>query len=291
MQAGPSPTTRRRQLGRKLRLLRLEATKKPEEVADYLGVKRPTVTRIEQGKQAILPRNVRLMCQLYDVGAPLVDHLVRLAEESGEKGWWTVYSDIMPDWFEDYVGMESDAEEIYSYETLWQPGPIQRPEYVAALAAARLNFEPALDVEKFVRFRAERQQHLMGGPRMHFVVNEAAFRLVVGGHDVMARQIAHVREAVEKGFVSLQLLEFAAGGHAAMAGPFSMLRFSEDDGMNVVYLEHDRGASYLERPTDLEYYGRLFEKISSAALSVESSLDRLASLEAEHIRANERGAE
>lgn len=290
MRAEPSPTTRRRQLGKRLRELREQAGKKPDEVAAYVGVQRNSINRIEAGRQAILPKNVRLMCQYYGVGAPDIDHLIQRAEESGEKGWWTVYSDILPNWFEDYVGMEADAEEIWSYETLWAPGPVQIPEYIQALATARKGFDPSLDVDKFVSFRMERQQHLLDGPRMHFVVNEAAFRLVVGGHDVMAKQIARVRQAIEEGLISLQVLEFAAGGDAAMAGPFSMLRFPEDEEMNVVYLEHDRGASYLERPTDLDYYGRLFEKISTAALSLEGTLTRLVSLEDEHIQANERGA-
>jgi transcriptional regulator with XRE-family HTH domain len=290
MRAEPSPTTRRRQLGRKLRRLREEAGKKPEEVAAYAGVQRNSITRIEAGRQAILPKNVRLMCQFYGVGAPLMDHLIQLAEASGEKGWWTVYSDILPDWFEDYVGMEADAEEIQSYETLWIPGPAQDKEYIEALARARQTFDPELDVEKFVRFRVERQNHLWGGPRLDFVVNEAAFRIVVGGHDVMAKQIAYIRRAIEQGHVRLQLLEFSSGGHAALANPFSMLRFPAELEMNTVYLEHDRGASYLERPKDLEYYGRLYATISKAALSEETSFVRLASLEAEHIRANERGA-
>lgn len=290
MRAEPSPTTRRRQLGKTLRELREKAGKKPEEVALYVGVQRNSINRIEAGRQAILPRNVRLMCQFYGVGAPDMDHLIQRAEGSSEKGWWTVYSDILPNWFEDYVGMEADAQEIWSYETLWVPGPLQAPEYIQALATARQNFDPSLDVEKFVSFRVERQRHLLGGPRMHFVVNEAAFRLVVGGHDVMAKQIERVRRAVEDDLVTFQVLDFAAGGDAAMAGPFSMLRFPDDEEMNVVYLEHDRGASYLERPTDLDYYGRLFEKICTAALPLEDSLGYLVSLEHEHIQANERGA-
>jgi transcriptional regulator with XRE-family HTH domain len=290
MRAEPSPTTRRRQLGRKLRKLREQADKKPEAVAAYVGVQRNSITRIEAGRQAILPKNARLMCQFYGVGAPDMDHLIQRAEESNEKGWWTVYSDILPDWFEDYVGMEADAEEIQSYETLWVPGPGQSKEYIEALARARSAFDDDLDVEKFVRFRVERQGHLSGGPRLHFVVNEAALRVVVGGHDVMAKQLAHLRHAVTDGLVKLQLLEFSSGGAAALANSFSMLRFPAEDEMNTVYLEHDRGASYLERPKDLEYYSSLFGKISKAALSPEDTLARLVSLEGEHIRANERGA-
>jgi transcriptional regulator with XRE-family HTH domain len=291
MQAGPGPTLRRRQLGRMLRTMRLEARRKPEEVADYLGVQRPTITRIEQGKQAILPRNVRLMCQLYGVGAPLMDTLLRLAEEAGERGWWVAYSDTMPDWFADYVGLEGDAEEIWSYESEFVPGLLQVCGYIEALAEVGVANEPDMDVAQFVEFRKARQERLDSDrpPRLHFIVNEAALLRATGGHAVMAGQLSHLRAMALRPNITLQVLELEAGAHAAMSGAFSMLRFPDDLEMNVVYLEHERGAGYLERPTDLEHYGRVFGQVGRAALSPENTLTHLTSLEAEHIRANERG--
>lgn len=291
MQAGPGPTMRRRQLGKTLRKLRIEAGRKPDEVAAYLSVKRPTVTRIEQGKQAILPRNVRLMCQLYGVGAPMVDTLIRLAEEAGERGWWVAYSDTMPDWFADYVGLEGDAEEIWSYESEFVPGLLQIPAYIEALAQVGIANEPGLDVAQFVRFRTARQERLDSDtpPRLHFVINEAALVRAVGGGEVMGRQVAHLRALASRETITIQVLELSAGAHAAMSGAFSMLRFPEDLGMNVVYLEHERGAGYLERPTDLDHYASIFAQVSAIALSPEKSMAYLSSLEAVHIRANERG--
>ncbi len=291
MQAGPGPTLRRRQLGKTLRNLRLEAGRKPDEVATYLSVQRPTITRIEQGKQAILPRNVRLMCQLYGVGAPMMDTLLRLAEEAGERGWWVAYSDTMPDWFADYVGLEGDAEEIWSYESEFIPGLMQIPAYIHALAEVGIVNEPDLDVTQFVEFRTARQERLDSSspPRLHLVINESALTRVTGGPAVMAAQVAHLRAMAKRPNITVQVLEFSSGAHAAMSGAFSMLRFPDDLGMNVVYLEHERGAGYLERPTDLEHYGRIFAQISASALSPEDTLTRLDSLELEHIRANERG--
>lgn len=291
METGPGPTVRRRQLGRKLRELRLAAGKKPEEVAAYLGVQRPTVTRIEQGKQAILPKNVRLICQICDVGAPLLDTLLRLAEEAGERGWWVSYSDTMPDWFGDYVGLEADAEEIWGYESEFVPGLLQLPAYIRAVTQAAHPHKSDDELDLSVQFRTARQERLESAnpPRLHLVVNEAALVRAVGGSAVMADQIRHIIELAERPNITMQVLTLSAGAHSAMTGAFAMLRFPDDLGMNVVYLEHERGAGYLERPADLDRYGFIFQQLCAVALSPKATLTHLVSLVEYHIRANEEG--
>lgn len=292
METGPGPTVMRRRLGKQLRTLRVAAGKTPEDVATYLGVRRPTVTRIEQGKVNILPKNVRLMCQLYDVGAPLLDTLLRLAAESGQRGWWVSYSDTMPDWFADYVGLEADAEEIWSYESEVVPGLLQTPAYTRAVTkdAHPERSDESLDLN--VKFRMARQEILEAAspPQLHFVVNEAALLRPVGGSAVMAEQVEHLCTMVKRSNITLQVLPIEAGGHAGMAGAFAMLRFPDDLEMNVVYLEHERGAGYLERPADLDRYGEIFRQLTTTALSPEESLDRLASLAGHHVRAIRGGA-
>lgn len=93
----PGPATRRRQLGRQLRDLRLAAgLKSIAAAAETSGLSTATISRIENAKQTILPRTVRLLCHCYGVGAPLLDHLLRLAEESEDRGWLVAYSDTTP---------------------------------------------------------------------------------------------------------------------------------------------------------------------------------------------------
>src|ERR1041384_4140831 len=89
----PGSLVRRWRLGKRLRQIREEAGHTMDEAAAYIGVKRPTISRIETGRQAILPKNVKFLCQLYEVGAPDVDMMLRQAEESNEKGWWLGFSD------------------------------------------------------------------------------------------------------------------------------------------------------------------------------------------------------
>ena len=101
---------RRRQLGRELRRLREAAGISREHAADYIGVKPPTVSRIELGRQGIRTANIRLLLQLYRVESPQSDALIRMAGEANQRGWWLAYGDTVPETFKPYLSLEADTE-------------------------------------------------------------------------------------------------------------------------------------------------------------------------------------
>ena len=67
--------------------------------------------------------------------------------------------------------------------------------------------------------------------------------------------------------MTLQVLPFDRGSQAAAAGPFTMLRFAEDDLPDIVYLEQLTSAVYLDKPADVELYRRAMDRIAVAAAS------------------------
>lgn len=90
MAAKTTPTVRRRRLGAELRRLRQESGLTSVEVAKRLMVSQPKISHIENGRRAIKPRDVRDLCALYGVTAQqALDSLLRMARESGQRGWWT----------------------------------------------------------------------------------------------------------------------------------------------------------------------------------------------------------
>ncbi len=274
----PGSLVRRWRLGKQLRELREQADKTMDEAAAYIGVKRPTVSRIENGRHAILPKNVKFLCQLYEIGPPLVDMLIRQAEESSERGWWLSYSDTMPDWFETYVGFEADAREIWSYESELVPGLLQIPEYVRGMRAAQGALTEA-EIAKSVDFRLARQSRLAGRPpRLRVVLNEAVLHRPVGGRADMAKQLQHLAEIGREPWATIQVLPFDIGAHRSMTGPFSLLTLPDETDPNFVYLEQLAGAVYLERPADIAQYCTTFEYLSSVALSIDASRKLLVTL-------------
>ncbi|QIZ34845.1 helix-turn-helix transcriptional regulator [Saccharopolyspora sp. ASAGF58] len=278
---GPGPNLRRRELGRELRALREQAGKKVAEAAKYAGLTVTTINRIEGGKQVILPRNVRLLCQFYGVEAPMSDHLVHQAEESNERGWWAMYSDNMPDWFEKYVGLESDAAELWNYSPLVVDGLLQTADYAQAFFEAgattdELTLQRSIELRKARQDRVNREKH---PTQLRVVLDEAAVRRVVGGEEVLRDQLRYVAEAATKPNMTIQVMPFSIGAYLGSQTPFSMLRFPEGfDDMDAVYVENLRGGVWLERPADIKHYTEVFAQMRSKALSPDASVDFLVSL-------------
>lgn len=272
----PGSLVRRWRLGKRLREIREVSGRTMDDAAAYLGVRRPTISRIENGRYAILPKNVKFLCQLYEVGAPEVDMLIRQAEETSERGWWASYSDTMPDWFETYIGFESDVSEIWAYESELVPGLLQVPGYVRAMRTAYQADVSELEIAKSVAFRLERQKRLESKPPVFRVVlNEAVVRRPVGD---MSKQLRHLIDMSRQDFMDLRVLPFDAGPHRGMTSPFCLMTLPEELAPNFVYLEHEDGAIYLERPVDLAHYTDTFEALVEMALSPDETRDFLASL-------------
>jgi transcriptional regulator with XRE-family HTH domain len=273
----PGSLVRRWRLGKHLRDLRTAAGKSQEEAAAYAGIKPPTISRIEKGRHAILAKNVRALCQLYEVGAPDVDMLVRQAEESNERGWWLSYSDTMPDWFATYVGFEADAKEICVYQSEMIPGLLQVPDYVRALRSSYVGGAATEEeIAKSVEFRLERQKRFEVKPPIYRVVlNEAVLRRPVGD---MRAQLQHLADMALREFVTLQVLPFSDGPHAGMKGTFALITLPDEPAPNFVYLEHQDGAVYLERPADLARYTSAFDSIAGQALSPDATWELMTSL-------------
>jgi len=267
------PIIRRKLLGRELARLRKHAGYDQGEVAKFLGLTSASVSRMENGKQTIMPRSVRAMCQMFGVGAPDADMYVRQAEESNDRAWYAMYSDTVPSWVESFLGLEAEASEVWTFEPVLIPGLLQTPRYAREVAAAAQPDAGVEELERTVQLRLMRQQRLDGDspPRLRAVIWEAAIKAKVGGLTGRREQMLHLIELSERDGITIQVVPFDHGAHIGMAGGFTMLRFPDELAMNAVFLEHDNGATLAERPADLDRYGGMFEKLTADALTPEAT--------------------
>lgn len=67
--------------------------------------------------------------------------------------------------------------------------------------------------------------------------------------------------------MTLQVVQFARGGHAAAGGSFSLLRFEDRDLPDVVYIEQLTSAVYLDQRPDIEHYLEVVDLLSGEALT------------------------
>lgn len=269
MSAGRSPV-RRRQLVAELRRLREEAGLTQEEVAKRLDWHHTKVFRIETGRTAPHPNDVRLMCDLY--GMADKEHLaalIQLAKESRKRGWWYSYRDVLPGRYEFLIGLEQEASAIHTFELAVIPGLLQTQDYAYALIRGGPLELDTDEIQRRVEVRMTRQRvfDTPDRPQLWAILDEAAIHRMVGGPKVMREQLQHLIAASEAGRTTLQVVPYSAGAHPGTVGPFVILKFDEPSETDVVYMETIGGNLSVDKPEDVRHYTTAFDHLRAVALS------------------------
>ena len=257
------PTVQRLVLGGHLRRLREQAHITTEQAAGVIRGSHSKISRMEHGRVGFKERDIADLLTMYGVtDADEREALLKLARESNTPGWWQGYADILPHWVEPYFGLEAAASFIRNYELQFVPGLLQTEGY--ALSLIRLGNAPTEeDVLRRAEARMSRQDILSREtpPRVWAVVDEGALRRPIGGAKVMREQLKHLIDMCDHPAVTLQVLPFQVASHPAMGGPFTILRFSEPDLRDVVYIEQLTSALYLDKPAEVDSYLEVMEQV------------------------------
>ncbi len=268
------PTVLRILLGAQLRRLREAQQITLEDAGKVIRASASKMSRLETGRVGFKDRDITDLLTFYGVADDQQRHAMReLASTASDQGWWHDYSDILPTWFEAYVGLEEAAIGIRAYEIQFVPGLLQTEEYARAVALLGHPSPLADDIERRVRLRMARQALLSRAapPHLWAVLDEAVLRRPVGRPGVMRGQLKHLLEAAERSNVTLQVMPFLVGGHAAAGGPFSILRFAEPDLPDVVYLEQLTSALYLDKRETVDHYLAVMERLCLEAAPAAAS--------------------
>nr|MDT0663687.1 helix-turn-helix transcriptional regulator [Micromonospora sp. DSM 115978] len=279
MATSGGPTVRRRRLGAELRRLRENAGVSVDQVCDLLRCSVSKVSRMENGRVPVRTRDVADLLKLYGVtDDERRDALLALARESRRHGWWHTYHDVVPAWFEIYIGLEEDASSISVYESQLVHGLLQTAEYARHIIRAADPGPGEEEIERKVSLRLDRQARLVSDnpPRLWVVLDEAVLRRTVGGPEVMGRQLEFLLKRSELPNVTIQVLPFAAGAHAGLGSTFAILGFPDSGDHDVVYIEEAAGSLYLERPSEIRRYRSTLDHLLAAALRPDQSVEMIA---------------
>jgi transcriptional regulator with XRE-family HTH domain len=278
---GSGPTVLRILLGAQLRRLR-EVNGITREQAGYMiRASESKISRMELGRVGFKERDVVDLLALYGVtGSKEQEALIALARQANAPGWWHRYGDVLPGWFQSYVGLEAAASLIRTYEVQFVPGLLQTEDYARAVVRLGHANSPTAEIERRVRLRTTRQQILTRPRPVHLwaVVDEAALRRAIGGRDVMRAQLEHLTSVTQLPSVTLQIVPFGAGGHAAAGGAFSILRFPDQELPDVVYTEQLTSALYLDKREDVDRYLDAMERLCIEAEPPAASPDLLTAI-------------
>ncbi|MET8360097.1 helix-turn-helix transcriptional regulator [Micromonospora sp. NPDC005171] len=282
-EGGPTtgPTVLRMLLGAQLRRLRESSGVTREGAGWEIRSSESKISRMELGRVGFKERDVADLLTLYGVTEEQErDALLKLARDANSPGWWHRYGDVLPSWFQSYLGLEAAAALIRSYEVQFVPGLLQTREYARAVVLLGHGAADPGEIDRRVALRMQRQQLLQreNPPQLWAVVDEAALRRPIGGAEVMRGQLTALIEATKSPHIRLQVIPFAAGGHAAAGGAFTILRFGDQELPDIVYIEQLTSAIYLDKRDDLDYYAVAMERLCVEAEPPERTAEILGRL-------------
>lgn len=263
------PAVPRLVLGERLRKLREAQFLSRGDAGEALKTSDVAIAELERGRRGFLQRDVRDLLTIYNVTDETERAtLLELAAQTTLPGWWQAYQDVVPDWFHTYLGLEQAASVIRSYEVQFVPGLLQTREYARAVIALGHPGAPPERIGRRLELRMERQRFLHSSrpPHVWAVIDEAALRRPVGGPETMRGQLEHLIALCDLPHVTVHVMPFEAGGHAAAGGPVTLLRLPERELPDVVYLEQLIGATYPAEADEVEYYRHVIDRLVTDAV-------------------------
>ncbi|MBT2384471.1 helix-turn-helix transcriptional regulator [Streptomyces sp. ISL-11] len=246
--------------GVKLRKLRLRAGWTQRELGDKIPIAHNRIAQFELGKES-----------------PPKDISERLDAVLGADGdltdLWEYAKQFPPtEAFRKYKEYEARAVAMHKYLACSVPGLLQTEAYAREVMRQALPWCAAEEIEEKVAARLARKSVLEkeDPPLLWVVLDEAVLRRPVGGVAVMREQLACLLKASEAANVEVQVLPFAAGGHAAMGGSVTVLSFGAAP--NVVYLEGGTLTSMVKERRAVARHSHRYDLVHAAALPPAASI-------------------
>ncbi|RXS82187.1 XRE family transcriptional regulator [Streptomyces sp. TM32] len=261
---GPKPldpsSSPRAMLGAELRHKREEAGLTQEELGSPLFVSGSFIGQLEAGTRRMQ-----------------MDYAVKMDEILATDGYFVRNCEAAtkskyPDHFAEAAEAEAIATTIKEYAPQLIPGLLQTKGYARAVFR---EYQPTATedvIDELVAARLERA-HLLADPTtplLWAVLDEAVLRRRVGGARVMAEALRHVADLAHRHRIIVQVLPFAAGGHAAMNGSLKLMAFK--DAPSLAYLQ-GLGTGYLQDdPATVARHELTYDLLGASALSPQDSL-------------------
>ncbi|MEV6791645.1 helix-turn-helix transcriptional regulator [Streptomyces sp. NPDC051320] len=265
-------TTRRRQLGAMMRKLRARSGMTLEEAGRLVDVSKATISRYETQEGPVKWPVVDALCREYGATEAERAALVSLAKEAKQQGWWSSFSDSIPETLNLLLTLEDEAVREDHFNCLYVPGLLQTRSYTEAVQhASEMRLSPD-EAKPLIDIRMKRQEVLARDKPLHLwaILDESVIRRVVGSREVMTEQLGHLLEANESPDITLQVLPFSKGAHSAAMGSFVILGGAEPS-LDVVYVDIHLGSLFMEKDEELSRYRLAFDYLRAQALDMAAS--------------------
>ncbi len=281
LRQGSGPTVRRMLIGHELRQLREARAISREDAGNKIRASASKISRMELGRVGFKLRDIEDLLKMYGVSdRRRIKEILEVARESNKPGWWKEYGESLHKWFIRYVGFEEAADHIRIYESQFVPGLLQTEEYARAVISGGVETDEVTEQRVDARLRRQRRLRTDTSMRMWVILDEAAVRRPIGGpeagREIMRGQLEWlIQLSKEYDNITLQIVPFAVGAHAAEAGSFTLLRYSEFELADMVYLEQLTDGEIIDRRPVVEAYTKAMTRLSVAAATPDETLELL----------------
>jgi transcriptional regulator with XRE-family HTH domain len=255
---GTDPTVHRRRLRSELRKVRELAGLTQRDVAREMDWSLSKLIRIETGAVSIATNDLRALLALYEItDRSRIDALIEIARASRERSWWSTYKDLVSQEYLAFLGYESSASVIRNFEPLLVPGLLQTEDYAREVLSVLQGADAPGKIDKLVELRMQRQELLerKDPPSLHFILDEAVIRRMVGGPDVTRRQLNHLREVASRPGVTIRVVSFSQGIYPGLRVPYVLFEFPLPEDEDILYIENPQGEMIIREGTPGELAG------------------------------------
>ena len=272
-----SPTVRRRRLAAELRAIRESTGKSGDVVANALKWSPSKISRYELARTGLKLQEVEKLLNYYEISGSQRAHLLDLARDAAQRGWWEEYADGLSPDYQQFIGLEHEATSIAIWHVEVVAGLFQTEAYARHIIGSYSRVEPIPPgmVERLVRVRMQRQQVLARDPDVQFsvILDESILRRRIGNDEVMYQQLQRLARDADRPNVTLRILPLDAQ-HTVFAESFVIFGFGPDDDaifQDVVSSEHLKSAFSLEGERETYLHRLVFQMLVSASLDPEPS--------------------
>jgi transcriptional regulator with XRE-family HTH domain len=272
---GPA-TPRASALGIELRKLREANNLGLRELAENIGVHFTTLSRWETGSRFPRSEDVALILGRLGVTDGRRDDLIELARNVDRPQWLSLGSTQQQRQLATLLEFEGSATTITCVAPLLIPGLLQTAGYARAIMKTGGFTDDEVEIRVAVRMGRRDVLARSGKPMMRALIGEAALRTAIGGHEVMAEQLATLQDMADWESVDLRVIPIAAGWHPGLMGPFVMVERA--DGDPVVHIETLDSGLFLHEPKDTVSYRRAADMVLRSAMSQADSRKLIADI-------------
>ena len=266
-----SPMVRRRRLAAELRGIREGKGKSGDAVAAALRWSPSKVSRYERARTGLRPREVERLLDYYQITGPRRAHLLGLAEDAAQKGWWEEFADSLSDDYQQFIGFEHEATSMAIWHIDVVTGLLQTEGYARHIISSYSRVEPIAPgmIGRLVRVRMRRQQVLnREGLQLSVVLDESVLTRRIGDEAVMYEQLQRLVREADRPNVTLRILPLDAH-HISVGESFVIFGFRADsDAMpqDVASTEQMRSSVILEGEQETYLHRIAFQALAEASL-------------------------